>query len=168
MKTIMSLMVMALMAAVLSGQTIAASPVVKGQDTLQQAKNLQNQQSPQFGWHERGFPGFGKGREPMCANAGMRQNFGNPMPSSCCVFPMHPMRMHGFAGKHLFHLLFLGALLMGVIHILLTITVSLDMARIGRFNGLWVAVTLLAGIPGTAVYALSRIGDAIDRARQKN
>jgi hypothetical protein len=57
--------------------------------------------------------------------------------------------------------------LMGIINVLLTIMVSVDMARIGKFNGLWVAITLLAGIPGTGIYALFRIGDAIERVKQK-
>ena len=77
------------------------------------------------------------------------------------------MRMHHFIGRHLHHVLFLGLLLMGILNVLLTIIVAVDMARIGKFNGLWVAVTLLCGVPGTAIYALFRIGDAIERVKQK-
>jgi hypothetical protein len=48
-----------------------------------------------------------------------------------------------------------------VVNILLTILVSFDMARKQQFNGLWIPVLLLAGIPGTCLYALFRIGDNI-------
>jgi hypothetical protein len=74
---------------------------------------------------------------------------------------MPGMRMHGFAGRHMHGLMFLGLLIMGVLNILLTIIVAMDMSRIGKFNGLWIAVTLLCGVPGTALYALFRIGDAV-------
>jgi hypothetical protein len=46
-----------------------------------------------------------------------------------------------------------------VINVLLTIIVWMDMARRSRFVGLWIPVLLIAGIPGTALYALFRIGD---------
>ena len=56
--------------------------------------------------------------------------------------------------------LFLGFLLaMVLVNILLTVLVSMDMAALGRFNALWIPVLLLCGIPGTALYALFRIGD---------
>jgi ABC-type multidrug transport system permease subunit len=58
-----------------------------------------------------------------------------------------------------FKLLFLGFMLYAVLNILLTIIVSLDMARNGRFNGLWIPVLLIAGIPGSIIYALFRIGE---------
>lgn len=48
-----------------------------------------------------------------------------------------------------------------LINILLTILVTLDMARRRQFTGLWIPVLLLMGIPGTALYALFRIGDLI-------
>ena len=73
---------------------------------------------------------------------------------------MHP-RMHFFFVRHLFHLGLLAFFVLGIINILLTIIVSLDMARIGRFNGLWIPVILLAGIPGSIIYALFRISDTI-------
>jgi p-aminobenzoyl-glutamate transporter AbgT len=65
---------------------------------------------------------------------------------------------HVCCGHAFFKLLLLGFIL---INILLTIIVSLDMARIGRFNGLWIPVVLLAGIPASMIYALFRIGDRI-------
>jgi hypothetical protein len=69
------------------------------------------------------------------------------MPGHFCMFPIFCAIM------------FLSV--MGIINILLTIIVSLDMVRNKRFNGLWVPVLLLAGIPGTALYALFRIGDNV-------
>ena len=47
------------------------------------------------------------------------------------------------------------------INILLTVLVWRDMMRRSRFNGLWIPVLLLMGVPGTGLYALFRIGDAV-------
>ncbi|MBN1129458.1 MAG: hypothetical protein JXA71_10755 [Chitinispirillaceae bacterium] len=58
-------------------------------------------------------------------------------------------------------ILLTGLLLWGIINILLTIIVSVDMTRNGRFNGLWIPVLLIAGIPGSIIYALFRIGDRL-------
>jgi cell division protein FtsL len=46
-----------------------------------------------------------------------------------------------------------------VIHILLTIWVYQDIRKRNVGSGLWIAVTLLAGLLGAALYALVRIGD---------
>ena len=54
-----------------------------------------------------------------------------------------------------------------LINILLTILVALDMAQRQQFNGLWIPILILAGIPGTALYALFRIGDMIRAASGK-
>jgi hypothetical protein len=86
----------------------------------------------------------------------------------CRMCAMPGMRMHGFAGRHIHRLMFLGLMIMGILNILLTIIVAMDMSRIGKFNGIWIAVTLLCGVPGTAIYALFRIGDAIERVKQKD
>jgi hypothetical protein len=69
---------------------------------------------------------------------------------------MHPrlMMMH----HRLFHLALLAIL---SANILLTVLVGLDMTKRAKFNGLWIPILLIAGIPGSAVYALFRIGDSI-------
>ena len=54
------------------------------------------------------------------------------------------------------------------INILLTVLVWLDMMRRNQFNGLWIPVLLLMGIPGTGLYALFRIGDAIMAKERKS
>jgi hypothetical protein len=54
-----------------------------------------------------------------------------------------------------------------LVNILLTVLVSMDMARNKRFNGLWIPVLLIAGIPGTAIYALFRIGDIVAAGEAK-
>lgn len=60
---------------------------------------------------------------------------------------------------------FVGLLLLcAIINILLTILVVLDMIKFGRFNGLWVPLTLIIGVPATALYALFRIGDRFKAA----
>jgi hypothetical protein len=58
-------------------------------------------------------------------------------------------------------ILFLGLLLWGILNVLLTIIVSLDMTKNGGLNGLWIPVLLIAGIPGSIIYALFRIGDKL-------
>jgi len=81
-------------------------------------------------------------------------------------------RMHGGAGMHprlmmmhhrLFHLALLALL---CANILLTVLVGLDMTKRAKFNGLWIPILLIAGIPGSAVYALFRIGDSIADAKR--
>jgi hypothetical protein len=83
--------------------------------------------------------GIGKTHRMMCGPRSMR----------CCPPPL-------CCG-----ILFLGILLWGIINILLTIIVSLDMTKSGRFNGLWIPLLLIAGIPVSIIYALFRIGDKI-------
>jgi hypothetical protein len=60
----------------------------------------------------------------------------------------------------LFHYSFivLGLVLL-TINVLLTIIATLDMIKSKRFNGVWIPVVLIAGLPGAAIYALFRIGD---------
>jgi hypothetical protein len=96
---------------------------------------------------EKGFPGYmnGPGRQwraSMMAGMGQR----------------HMMMMH--KAIHLFFLLIL------ILNILLTVLVCLDMAKRAKFNGLWIPILLLCGIPGTAIYALFRIGDSIAEAKR--
>ncbi|MGB7567807.1 MAG: hypothetical protein WBM07_08100 [Chitinivibrionales bacterium] len=175
MKPMISILAMTLMVSMAPAQTKTAAPAAgKGVDTMQQAPAMQNQQMQRFGWREHEFPGFEKNRGTMFGNLGMHEKYGNQMgpacqtgPGCCGMCPMPGMRMHHFIGRHVHRVLFLGLLLMGILNVLLTIIVAVDMARIGKFNGLWVAVTLLCGVPGTAIYALFRIGDAIERVKQK-
>ncbi|HUI93541.1 MAG TPA: hypothetical protein VLX68_14945 [Chitinivibrionales bacterium] len=76
-------------------------------------------------------------------------------------FPMHGMYLrHVVMG-----LIFCAVVL--IINILLTILVSLDMAKLNRFNGLWIPILLVAGIPATALYALFRIGDIVLHGQTK-
>jgi p-aminobenzoyl-glutamate transporter AbgT len=65
------------------------------------------------------------------------------------------------------HKLFKAAFLaMVLVNILLTILIGLDMAKRARFNGLWIAIVLVTGLPGSAVYALFRIGDSIAEVKK--
>jgi|WetSurMetagenome_2_1015567.scaffolds.fasta_scaffold169278_2 hypothetical protein len=98
---------------------------------------LQDNRGP--GCDEMRYPCFGKTHRRMCGLQAMR----------CCPPPL-------CCG-----IMFIGILLWGIINILLTIIVSLDMTKNGRFNGLWIPVLLIAGIPGSIIYALFRIGDKI-------
>ena len=49
--------------------------------------------------------------------------------------------------------------LCAVVHLLLTVWVYQDMRQRDASNGLWLAIVVLTGLLGTAVYALVRIGD---------
>jgi hypothetical protein len=93
----------------------------------------------------------GKGSDEMgnknCLMRGPR--FMRHPPCCCLLMPL------------VLKLLFLGFMLYAVINVLLTIIVSLDMARNGRFNGLWIPLLLIAGIPVSVIYALFRIGDRL-------
>jgi hypothetical protein len=76
----------------------------------------------------------------------------------------HPIR-HPFMFPALCILIVLTVMLL--MNILLTILVSLDMAGRKQFNGLWIPILLIVGIPGTALYALFRIGDNIMAKEQR-
>ena len=54
--------------------------------------------------------------------------------------------------------------LLGVVHLLLAILVGQDLSR-SKMSGLWIVVALLAGLPGSAVYALFRIGNLCAAAK---
>ena len=47
----------------------------------------------------------------------------------------------------------------GIINILMTTWVYQDVRKRNQGNGIWIAITLLAGFFGAAVYAFIRIGD---------
>ena len=51
-----------------------------------------------------------------------------------------------------------------VVHILLTVWVYQDIRRRNSGSGIWVAVTLMTGLLGAAVYALVRLGDRQSQA----
>jgi hypothetical protein len=52
------------------------------------------------------------------------------------------------------------AIWLAVIHVLLASWVFTDIRKRGEGHGIFVVLALLAGIPGTILYALVRIGDA--------
>jgi p-aminobenzoyl-glutamate transporter AbgT len=66
-------------------------------------------------------------------------------------------------GHRLIHAAILAFLLL---NILLTVLVSLDMAKRAKFNGLWIPILLIAGLPGSAVYAIFRLGDIVAEAKR--
>ena len=50
-------------------------------------------------------------------------------------------------------------LLLLVVHILLAVWVHMDIRQLNRGSGIWVVIALLAGLFGTLVYAVVRLGD---------
>ncbi|MCF7818048.1 MAG: hypothetical protein K9M54_09210 [Kiritimatiellales bacterium] len=50
-------------------------------------------------------------------------------------------------------------LLCGIVHVLMAVWVYQDVRKRNNGNGIWIAITLLVGFFGAAVYALIRLGD---------
>jgi hypothetical protein len=96
--------------------------------------------------------------QPGCGGPGCSEMRGGSRCEGRPFFMHHNMMRHHPMMHRFFRLLML---MIVVVNILLTIIVSLDMVRMGRFNGLWLPVVLLVGIPGSMIYALFRIGDKI-------
>jgi hypothetical protein len=129
------------------------------QDSIQIGKNAPDR--AMYSHEKRLFQGHGFNFRPGMMQPGCNvPEFAGMEKGNCPMWgPSRFMHHHhACCGYAFFKLLLLGFIL---INILLTIIVSLDMARIGRFNGLWIPVVLLAGIPGSIIYALFRIGDRI-------
>lgn len=162
MRSFISVLSVVLFVGLVSAQDKSPVPVNNPKpDSVQQMQG--RDASPMYSHEKRFFNGpmfhFRPGLvQPSCGGPGCQEMRGGsripggPHFMNQCRMCRH-FRMHGF-----FKLLFLG---MFILNILLTIIVSLDMVRVGRFNGLWIPVVLLAGIPGSIIYALFRIGDKI-------
>jgi hypothetical protein len=108
--------------------------------------------------------GFGMQNCPMAEKG--REHMGPCRGMENCPAPFmmhHPGHFMFIKLKILAGLLFLCALFMAAINTLLTILVSLDMKKRGAFNGLWIPLLLIAGIPTSVIYALFRIGDNIQK-----
>jgi hypothetical protein len=71
---------------------------------------------------------------------------------------LHPTHKFLFV-KLVLGLAFLGFLAYMTLNVLLTVLVVLDMKQRACFNGLWIPLLLIAGIPVSIIYALFRLGD---------
>lgn len=115
------------------------------------------------------------GKDQMMAPAMLGQCTGEMANAKCChhmqagacpnacrgpMFPGHRFAMF-LAAKMVFGMLFLGMMLILTVNILLTILVGRDMKKRGTFNGLWIPLLLIAGIPVSIVYAVFRLGDVM-------
>jgi hypothetical protein len=137
-------------------------------DTMQLGKNAPDGDVGPMSMCPQGkrlFPGHGMNFRPGMMQPGCDGKGSAEMGMENC-HQWGPRFMHrppccSFLMPLLFKLLFLGFILYAALNILLTIIVSLDMARNGRFNGLWIPILLIAGIPGSVIYALFRIGDRL-------
>ena len=101
---------------------------------------------------------------------GMREQRHGWMPGGFMYYPCEDMGMrHPMKRPFIFFgfLMMVCMVAMAIVNILLTIIIILDMARSKRFNGLWIPITLIVGLPGTALYALFRIGDNVKSGEQK-
>jgi len=174
MKSVVTVLSVLLFVGVVAAQNPPPAPASQNpHDSMQQSMNCPGMgTAPMAGPMGKCCPGSGKQMFP-----GHGINFRQDMEPGCSAtqcpgFGMGPMRMGGPRGMRCCHpfpfhrappiccaILFLGILLWSIINILLTIIISLDMTKNGRFNGLWIPVLLIAGIPGSIIYALFRIGD---------
>ncbi len=165
MKSVVAVLSVLLFTSLALAQDKPPAPAGSPQDTMLQEKNAPDRETGPMSLcphQKRLFPGHGMNFRPDMMGPGpgfAEMEKGNRHPSGPC-FMHHPPRCCFFMPV-ICKLLFLGLMLYAVLNILLTIIVSLDMARNNRFNGLWIPVLLLAGIPGSAIYALFRIGDKI-------
>jgi hypothetical protein len=113
------------------------------------------------------------GKDQMMSSAMLGQCTGEMANAKCChhmqagacpnvcrgpMFPEHRFAMF-LVAKMVFSVLFLGMMLMLTANILLTILVGLDMKKRRTFNGLWIPLLLIAGIPVSIIYAIFRLGD---------
>jgi len=135
-------------------------------DSVMQGKCVAESQQGQHGWfhHRMMYGSQGMENKEPCM-MGQRENeprFGMMNNEKW----QHGRFMNFMARPHHHNCLFHCALLLflGIINILLTIIVALDMARNKCFNGVWIPLMLLAGIPCSLIYALFRIGDRIQLA----
>lgn len=157
MRSIISIAAVLLFATMVPAQEKSPVTPAGGQETVQQ---VQGKETPMVNPHEkRMFQGHefnmrcGMTQPGCCGTGAACMVKGNQRMWSSPFIHQHRYLMHGFI-----KMLFLGFI---IINVLLTVIVSLDMARIGQFNGLWVPVILITGIPGAAIYALFRIGNKI-------
>jgi hypothetical protein len=155
--------------ALLSGATSAQMrhPVVRetAMDTSMQKMNQPAEKSEQSAMmereHHRDLQCMAGNKMEKCEPGDRGDWHNGPMAASMMFHPMrHPRLFPALC-------FMICALALLLINIILTILVSLDMANRHQFNGLWVPVLLLMGLPGTGLYALFRIGDNILAKAQK-
>ena len=173
MKNVMCFLMTAVFVTMVFGQPKHAVEPMAVRDSMQSAEKTLDKESARLDLRERrlaleekaqelAMREEEKGKEFKDENSGMvnprMRHWG--MMSSHEGMMRHPMWARAFFGM-------IFCTIMLIINILLTILVTVDMARNKRFNGLWIPVLLLAGIPGTAIYALFRIGDIVAAQEQK-
>jgi hypothetical protein len=166
-----ALSVMLITSFVFAQHSSPAPAVIPAHDTMQLGKNAPDGEDGAIAMCQRGgkrlFPGHGMNfernnmasgyDETQCPGFGRTyQGMRGPRAMRCC-----PPLPHFLALPFCCGILFLGILLWGIINILLTVIISIDMTKNGSFNGLWIPILLIAGIPGSIIYALFRLGDKI-------
>jgi len=164
MKSMATILSVLLFISLALAQNRPSAPTGGPRDTILQEKNAPDREAGPMCPHEKGFNPQEQGHKfgsnaiepdmwgPVCHSA----RFGDMEKGNRRMgrhFPPPPF----FFASALLLLLLVG----GIVNILLTVIVSLDMARNRCFKGLWIPVLLLVGIPGAAIYALFRIGDKI-------
>jgi len=168
MKPVVTVLSVLLFVSVVSAQNSSPAPAgIPHHDTMQMGKSSPDGEAGPMAMCPHGkqlFPGHGMNfRQDMmqgCDEKGPAE-MGNQYGHQRGPCFMHRPPRCFFLMPLIVKLLFLGFMLYALLNILLTIIVSLDMAHNGRFNGLWIPVLLIAGIPGSIIYALFRIGDKI-------
>jgi len=158
MMTIVSALVVGTWMSLAAAQAPAAAPAPM-HDSIQKAAPgmCPRMAGHEFGMQQGACPGHGN-----CAGMGPCAMFQN---GPACGFqpmcPMHPRFM--MMGRKIFRA---GILALLIVNILITILVGLDMAKRSRFNGLWIPILLIAGIPGSIIYSLFRLGDIVAETKK--
>ena len=167
MKTMVAALSVLLFTNLALAQNRPPAPSGGPQDTILQKKNASDREAGPMCPHQKGFNShewghkFGpdaRGPEMMSPDRNgpdWRNARFDKTEKRYCYPGKHPPPPPFFFAHAILFLLLVGC----IVNLLLTVIVSLDMARNGRFNGLWIPVLLLVGIPGAAIYALFRIGD---------
>jgi hypothetical protein len=136
----------------------AAAAPLQGSDSTQMVS--QNAAQMDKGCLMMGMRHDAMGQNPMGERC--REHRGAFQGMGCCPAPFmmhHPMFHRIIVLKVFAGMFFLCFLLFATVNVLLTVLVSLDMKKRGTFNGLWIPLLIIAGIPVSAIYALFRIGD---------
>ncbi|MDD5675290.1 MAG: hypothetical protein PHC61_14060 [Chitinivibrionales bacterium] len=159
-----------LIAMSVSAQNKPMVPKSNSSDTLQQKAACCDKGPGMLNFRDHAMNPPGDARGFAMRRNWMEQNYGERFGEQGREHhPMWgmPMMQHGHGHFFIRKIVKMMALACFIMNILLTILVSLDMAKLGRFNGLWIPITLLMGIPGSIIYALFRIGDNLRGANIK-
>ena len=166
MKSILGILMMVAIAGAAAAQAKGVMPKPAPHDTMQMEERALDRDAERLDIHKRQMELEEKAHRYAMEREQLPENFREESREMGFPYRHWGMRPYDFEMRHWMFIRFCMTVcgLILLINILLTILVSIDMAGLGRFNGLWIPVVLVVGIPGTAIYALFRIGDFVRAA----